>query len=146
MIAMNHNQIFLSFLDCEFRNIEGTPAGATYFLRNSAKSIGLCMSFVRIRKLTWFEFPLPYISKFCMGEGSETGLTKKSKNTVGNKPIISSTLKLLVVIIIPYIISCWELVCFQEHLILLLLWQAGSFCLIITSWELPCHPAGIILL
>jgi hypothetical protein len=56
------------------------------FLRNSAKSIGLCMSFVRIGKLTWFEFPLPYRSKFCMGEGSETGLTKSQKILLVTNP------------------------------------------------------------
>ena len=89
------------------------------------------MSFVRIGKLTWFEFPLPYVSKFFRSH-------KKSKNKKYDwqqtHHLITQHLQLLS--FIP---------CHQEHLILFLLQQAGIFCLIITTWELPRHPAGIIL-
>ena len=46
------------------------------------------MSFLCIGKLTWFEFPLPYVSKFLYGRGKWDRSHKKSKNTIGDEPII----------------------------------------------------------
>ena len=65
----------------------------TIFWWNSAKSIGLCMSFACIGKLAWFEFPLLCISIILYGRGWWL-FYNKYKNTICTTTFLCSFISL----------------------------------------------------